>query len=538
MKGRILKKIIPVVLLLVILLVNVKSLAYAEENKQGVDVILIIDTSGSMNDRDPEKHALNMADFFVRSLPDDNMRLGVYNYSTHVNDVFPFREILSQKSDKAKIHNELKKLDYDGDTDMGAAFAKCAEIWDGIKNDSASRKQIIVFLTDGEISFLDDSSETAKTLIEESRTRMNEALDRIDCTACPVYVIAFGDDAVEGEDAKSIALREGNRLIPAREKLTLNEAYNNVFENLLGTKKVETTGITINKDKSKVALDNDSTQTGLNINITQNEKGDGSVLDNTITIVNDDTGKEWTKDDFEDYSDEYLGRLLKIPEEILKSGHLSLKFDIASTESDIVDIKKNFIYNALCSWKTGDGTSYEQGEEITFKISVDGIDTNSFVVYAVFEKEGKEYKQIIPDKVYSGDQVKDVKIYGSSLDPDQLEKFSGIKMLLDTQDNTYQTKVSFDKPGNYRVHIYGESEKGFTQSETLSFSITKSTEPGWVDILISFLHKLWEMFLALPIWGKGIVFIFIAFIFYKIFSFVLYQKEGKDDEDDEDDEDE
>ena len=229
--------------------------------------------------------------------------------------------------------------------------------------------------------------------------------------------------------------------------------------------------------------------------------------------------------------------MLKIPEEILKSGPLSLIFDTAST--DVIDIKEYYIYDISCNWITDNGMSYEKTKEVTFKIKVDGIDTNSFVVYAIFEKDGKKVQQVIPDHIYSGEEAHDVKIYGSALDKDKLETFSGIKMLLDTQENCYQTTVAFDEIGKYQVHIYGESEKGFTQSDKLSFTITKSVDPEttWIDKLMALLHKVWEWFLKLPRWGQCIAVVSIVFIVFKvvpsIFSFLFYHK-IKDEETDDD----
>lgn len=526
-------KMVFMILVSALIVVTSTRFAYAVENKKGVDVILMIDTSGSMDeeDRDPERHALNMADFFVRNLPDDDLRLGVYNFSNDVNVVFPFGKVTSEKTDKVKIHNKIKSLEYVGATDMGDAFETCADIWDTIKKDSSSRKQIILFLTDGEISLLDGESHEALELMKDSKKRMNEALDRIDCTICPVYVIAFGDEAVEGKDAKEAASREGNRFIPARDQATLLDAYNNVFENILGTKKVERKGIRIDKEHNEVALNNDDNQTGLNVNITKNENGSGNVLDDDISIINDETGQVWNSDDFEDYFDEYLGRLLKIPEELLKSGSLSLVFN--TTADDVIDVKEYYLYDISCSWNTENGKSYEKGQDITFKISVNGIDTNSFVVYAIFEKDGKKKQEVIPDKVYSGEIAREVKIYGSSLEEEKTEKFSGVKMLLDTQDNSYQTTVAFNKLGDYKVHIYGENERGFTQSEELDFSIVKPSNPeekesSWKDKLLEIFHMIVEWFKQLPLWGKGILAIIILFLVRRIFFSMFFRKVNND----------
>ena len=264
-------------------------------------------------------------------------------------------------------------------------------------------------------------------------------------------------------------------------------------------------------------------------------------MKNVITLINEETGQIWTNNDFEDYYDEYFGRLLKIPEEILKTGAISLVFD--TNVSDVINIKEYYLYDISCTWGTENGNVYEKGQEIPLKISIDGIDNSSFVVYAIFEKNEKAAEQIVPDKIYSGQQVADVKIYGSSLDENKLDTFSGVKMLLDTQDNSYQTSVAFENAGDYKVYVYGESEKGFVLSDALEFSVTNTDETqvnnqgfDWKNKIFSYIHMLWELIMALPVWGKVILVVVVLVvlkIISKALSFIFYREE--DEEADEDD---
>ncbi len=487
--------------------ISEKDVYAADQKKQGIDVILIIDQSGSMGwkERDPERRALNMADFFVKNLPDTDLRLGVYSFATDVHEIFRFDRVLSEKQDKILIENAIKELEYSGDTDMGDVFEKCADIWEQIQDDAEERKQMIVFMTDGEISFGDDIADENLKQIEDSRCRMNEALKRINLKKCPIYVIAFGTEAVEGKDAKTIGEMEGNYFIEARNKGTLEEAYNNVFENIFDTKAVKHNNIQITPENNVVSLDNDDNQNGLNVNITTGDQGNGSVLDKDtrVKIRNDETGEIWDSGEFEDYTDKYLGRLLKIPEAILRSGPLSLVFETDNT--DVINLKEYFLYDIQTSWRVEDDASYEMNEQIKLDISVEGIDTNSFVTYAIFNKldlSDTMTEEILPDKVYAGDQVKEIKVYGSSLEEKNLTALTGVKALLDTENNSFTTTVAFSEPGDYQVYIYGESEKGFTISDPLHFSVlsTDTEEIGIKDRIKQIFNDIKE-FMQM-IWGK------------------------------------
>lgn len=517
----------------------------ATEDSRGIDVILIIDQSGSMSDehRDKDKQALNMADFFVKNLPAEDLRLGVYSFSTDVYPVFEFQEVSSKRQDKVKIEKIIKSLEYAGDTDMGDAFEVCAKIWGQIKADSDDREQMIVFMTDGDIDFEEgEDDDENKRLMEDSHERMLEALSTIDCTKCPVYVIAFGDEAVDGKDAKEVSQIKGNYFIPARDQATLEDAYNNVFENILGTKAVKKEGIFINQNSNAVSLDNDDSQTGLNVNITTNSDGSGVIVDDNtvIKIRNDETGEIWSLDDLniEDYTDELLGRLLKIPNDILKEGKLSLIFDTA--ESDVIDIKEYFLYDIDAQWNTENGLSYIKDETIKLDVTIDGIDTNAFVVYTIFEKVDSSTgipSEVIPSNIYAGQQVDSVEIYGSALKEEKLITFSGVKALLDTETGCFTTTVTFDEPGNYQVYIYGESEKGFVLSDTLEFSVNeqeKESELGIKDKVLQIIHMLIEKFMSLTIVGK-IVSVVGLFVVLRVIKYILSKIIFVDNDEEDDD---
>ena len=114
MKG-IIKTFLTALILMVCCLTNRNiDQVYANSPEgEGIDVLLIIDQSGSMDwdDRDHEKRALNMADFFVKNLPDEDLRLGVYSFATDVHEIYKFGKVSSGKQDKIWIENHIKELE-------------------------------------------------------------------------------------------------------------------------------------------------------------------------------------------------------------------------------------------------------------------------------------------------------------------------------------------------------------------------------------------------------------------------------------------
>lgn len=116
---------------------------------KSIDVVLLIDASGSMawKDRDPKGVRKQGAKLFV-DLCENNDRIGIMDFSTEANIIFPLYEIFNPQ-DKIILKEKIDKIEAKGEfTDIVLALQTA------LKEMSRARSvsiKAVIFLTDGEI---------------------------------------------------------------------------------------------------------------------------------------------------------------------------------------------------------------------------------------------------------------------------------------------------------------------------------------------------------------------------------------------------
>lgn len=140
-------KAIPFIVLSIclILLLGITVQSYAKS----IDTVLLIDASGSMawKDRDPEEIRKQGAKLFI-DLCDNNDRIGIMDFSTEANIIFPLYEIFNPQ-DKIILKEKIDKIEAKGEfTDIVLALQTALKEMSRARGDSI--KAVILF-TDGEI---------------------------------------------------------------------------------------------------------------------------------------------------------------------------------------------------------------------------------------------------------------------------------------------------------------------------------------------------------------------------------------------------
>ena len=116
---------------------------------KSIDAVLLIDSSGSMawKDRDPGGLRKEGAKLFV-DLCENNDRIGIMDFSTETNIVFPLYEIFTPQ-DKIVLKEKIDKIEAKGEfTDIVLALQTALKEMSRARNDST---KAVIFLTDGEI---------------------------------------------------------------------------------------------------------------------------------------------------------------------------------------------------------------------------------------------------------------------------------------------------------------------------------------------------------------------------------------------------
>lgn len=141
-------------------------------------ISLIIDTSGSMNNTDPQRLREKTANIFIELLAQEDY-LNIITFDSNVNLVIPaeqLKDISIRKSFKERL---TPYLEAGGNTNYTAAFIRAND--ELVKLEASNSRKVIVLLTDGEPTI--DNSESMWNVVSELKSNNY-----------PVYSIGFSDD--------------------------------------------------------------------------------------------------------------------------------------------------------------------------------------------------------------------------------------------------------------------------------------------------------------------------------------------------------
>ena len=140
------KTFIVLLILYVTIMANCTVVLAAEEEEPAVDVIFIMDLSGSMLDSDAEKVSLMSVAMFVDFLDDSSSQVGYVLFGTDVVKSMPLTPVGQAKS---KIRNNVLTSDFNEDwTNVPAGLDSALSLFK--QSNSANRKMAILF-TDGNV---------------------------------------------------------------------------------------------------------------------------------------------------------------------------------------------------------------------------------------------------------------------------------------------------------------------------------------------------------------------------------------------------
>lgn len=161
----------------------------AEENKE-LDLIMVLDQSGSMQTNDPNGMMKEAANMLTAMMPAKTSRVGVISFNREQTEVVGLRK-LSEAEDVEEIADEVDRIEYEGGTDIGNAIADAVEMFD----ESDDRVHAILVLSDGRNDFgIDKNAEQA------SDERLYDALVTAQNQNCQIYCLGFGEEMSNTDD--------------------------------------------------------------------------------------------------------------------------------------------------------------------------------------------------------------------------------------------------------------------------------------------------------------------------------------------------
>ncbi|MDR1663819.1 MAG: VWA domain-containing protein [Clostridiales bacterium] len=178
------------------------------DDSGGVDVMLLLDVSGSMRYNDAGRIVPNSAAGFAETLGAGNTasRVGVIAFSGTIRSTVPLR-FASDPAHTESVRASLDRLEYNGYTDFGLAMLKAEEMFAGTE-DAGNRKAVLL-LTDG---MFEINPNTPRRTVEASESDLNSVLDRLG-SSVPVYAVGLNDNgSVDADFLQSLAERTSGKM--------------------------------------------------------------------------------------------------------------------------------------------------------------------------------------------------------------------------------------------------------------------------------------------------------------------------------------
>lgn len=201
--------------------------AYAQEivpERQPVEIVFVIDCSGSMRTNDPSKMGLSMVQAFVDTVQSENIRVGYVAYNDGILS-FSAPESVITVEKREELKAEIGAIVYSGDTDigLGVSFAY------GLLSTERNARQMIVLISDGETDLPKNRERTE----EQSDLELEQYVSRCAEEEIPLYTVAFGQ--YEGSQAalEEIALKTGAESYSAQGPEDLIEVLYGIFQDNL-----------------------------------------------------------------------------------------------------------------------------------------------------------------------------------------------------------------------------------------------------------------------------------------------------------------
>jgi len=158
------------------------------DNATGADIVLLIDTSGSMRRTDPNRNVPEAAILFIEMMETENSRIGVVEFT----GVIEYSTLLTPLSDTDAIEEMKRRIDgfvYHGFTDLGLALKTGTEIL--LAEEETLVNPMMIMFTDGITEISPIQAREGRTIAgsnEDVKWSLNELDGRI-----PVHTVGLNN---------------------------------------------------------------------------------------------------------------------------------------------------------------------------------------------------------------------------------------------------------------------------------------------------------------------------------------------------------
>jgi uncharacterized protein YegL len=236
------KKITTVIAFTLLLAASVNAQNTAAGN---LDVILVLDTSGSMVRNDPQRVAKTAVNLFIEMLGKDS-RISVIGFNQRIIFDTELKE-RNAVQDKRELTARVNALRYAGDTDIGLAL-KLAD--SKLKASPSNNVPVVLLLTDGRI-------DTGNEARDEESMREIEAL--IQNPAYPIFTVGLAQSGnaknIDLDTINRIATKTGAGSFVANSAAELPAIFASIFSSVIKSEVVEVGKFNLSGEVSDIPID-------------------------------------------------------------------------------------------------------------------------------------------------------------------------------------------------------------------------------------------------------------------------------------------
>ncbi len=201
--------------------------AHAEEfasEREPVEIVFVIDCSGSMKANDPSKMGLSMVQAFIDTVQTGNVQVGYVAYNDSILS-FSAPEPMLMAEKREALNAEISAITYSGNTDigLGVSFAY------GLLSTESSARQVIVLISDGETDLPKNNERTE----EQANLELEQYVYQCAKEHIQIYTVAFGQYDGSKEGLEKIAEKTGAESYSAQDPEDLIEVLYGIFQDSL-----------------------------------------------------------------------------------------------------------------------------------------------------------------------------------------------------------------------------------------------------------------------------------------------------------------
>ena len=191
---------VPFTLFLVLVFLPIEANAH-EHPPLPIDVVFLVDVSGSMRFTDPDRIVLSAIADFIDKLEPHISRVGIIGFNGQIQHRIPFMYVDAEKKDWLRY--ELSRFVYVGYTDIGLAFMYALDM---IEDVTELNNPMFIFISDGYIQI---SRLNPRRTAQMSYADIEAALDTLDGMV-PIYTVGMHNpDGIDVPLLEMIAHRSG-----------------------------------------------------------------------------------------------------------------------------------------------------------------------------------------------------------------------------------------------------------------------------------------------------------------------------------------